>query len=366
MDVVVVGGGLAGLTAAEALHGAGLSVTVVEARPRVGGRLLTVAPEATGGNGWIDLGATWHWSDQPAIRSLADDLGVATFDQYASGRGVLEESVDEPPTAVEVPRPSPVERRFVGGAEPLCHELAARLAPGSVMLATSVTEVRARDAGMRVAVAGPTGEGSELDTRFVVVALPPRLALERITFDPPLDDDLMGVMRRTTTWMATAVKCVALYRSSFWRSDGLSGFAYSRTGPLREVHDACTHDGSLAALWGFVAGDDAFRGIGADERRELVVAQLGRLFGPAAADPVQYLERDWSADANTIDDEWWWVDGEPLPYGDAVLTRPLLDARLVWAGAETAAVGGGHMEGAVRSGRRAARLVAEAAGVAPG
>jgi len=111
-----------------------------------------------------------------------------------------------------------------------------------------------------------------------------------------------------------------------------------------------------------VAGDDDFRTIGPGERAELVLAQLKRLFGPRAGEIVQYFERDWSADPNTIDDEWFWVEGDPVDYGHPALARPMLGGRVVLAGSETSAVGGGHMEGAVRSGHRAAQLVLGAAG----
>ena len=67
VDVVVVGAGLAGLTAAAALHGAGRTVVVVEARAQVGGRIKTL----TGDDLCLDLGATWHWTNQPAVRALA-------------------------------------------------------------------------------------------------------------------------------------------------------------------------------------------------------------------------------------------------------------------------------------------------------
>ena len=55
-QVLVVGGGLGGLTAANALHEAGMAVTVAEARPFVGGRMMTVTPEGLGDNAWFDAG----------------------------------------------------------------------------------------------------------------------------------------------------------------------------------------------------------------------------------------------------------------------------------------------------------------------
>ncbi len=356
-DVVVVGAGLAGLTAAADLQAAGLSVTVVEARDRVGGRLLSIAPDGLGDDARLDLGATWHWGNQPEIAALAADLGVPRFAQFAGGRGLVEETVASPPTPVDVPAADPVELRFVGGAQQLCQRLADRLATDAIVLGTSVIALAADETDVTVTTVGPGGDSEAVTSSFAIVAVPPRLALERIVFTPSLPDEVARVMRSTTTWMARAIKCVAVYDTPFWRQAGWSGFAFSHAGPLREVHDGCTDTGSVAALWGFVAGDDDFRTIEPGERAELVFAQLERLFGSKAADPVQYFERDWSADPNTTDDEWYWVEGEPLAYGHPALAQPLLGHRVMLAGTETAAVGGGHMEGAVRSGHRAADLV---------
>ncbi len=362
-DVVVVGAGLAGLTAAVDLHHAGISVTVIDARERVGGRLLTLSPDGLGEGAWFDLGATWHWSNQPGIAALATELGVASFAQFAEGRGLVEETPTTKPAPVDVPAADPAELRFVGGAQQLCQRLADRLAPDSIVLATSVTALAADETGVTATAIGPGGDSGPVRASFAVLAVPPRLAVERIAFTPSLPDEIVRVMKATTTWMARAVKCVAVYDTPFWREDGWSGFAFSHAGPLREVHDACTHDGSIAALWGFVAGHDDFRTIEPGDRARLVLAQLERLFGPRAGDPVQYFERDWSADPNTIDDEWYSVEGEPVDYGHPTLAQTLLCGRVVLAGTETADVGGGHMEGAVRSGHRAAESVARAVGV---
>ncbi|HEV3401480.1 MAG TPA: FAD-dependent oxidoreductase, partial [Acidimicrobiales bacterium] len=118
MDVVVVGAGLAGLTAAHLLHAAGLAVLVVEARARVGGRLLTIAPEGAGDRGWVDLGATWYWDDQPEVGALAQEVGLSSFPQFVTGRALVEEIDGSPTRAVDVPPAVPVEHRLVGGARP--------------------------------------------------------------------------------------------------------------------------------------------------------------------------------------------------------------------------------------------------------
>ncbi|MDQ6798951.1 MAG: FAD-dependent oxidoreductase, partial [Actinomycetota bacterium] len=177
MDVLVVGAGLAGLTAAVDLHAAGLSVRVIEARERVGGRLLTVTPDGRGDGGdggWFDLGATWHWSDQPEIRALAADLSVDSFPQFAEGKGLVEETPHDRPSPVDVPPPSPGELRFVGGAQQICRRLADRLPADSIRLGTSVSALAGHEGGVAATLAGSDGGSEEALASFAVVALPPR------------------------------------------------------------------------------------------------------------------------------------------------------------------------------------------------
>lgn len=353
--MVVVGAGVAGLTAAHALVSRGITVTVLEARQRVGGRVMTV-PVAGDAEGHLDLGATWHWDDQPLVGALAAEVGVASFPQPVTGRTVHERDDGSPPRLVDAPgAQSPVALRFVDGAARLCEALAAFLPPGALEFENDVTDLT--DDGDAVVVTVDTAEegGVERRASHVVLAVPPRLALQNVRFRPDLPSDLVEAMRLTPTWMGEAIKCVAVYDSPFWRHAGLSGSAFSDVGPLAEVHDASGRDGHPAALWGFVALDADWRAMGPAERVPRVLEQLGRLFGPAGADPLEYSERDWSADPYTCEDEHF--HETPLPYGAQLLGQPHWDGRLVFAGSETVEEGGGHLEGAVASGRRAARLV---------
>ncbi|OPZ00941.1 amine oxidase [Bradyrhizobium sacchari] len=73
VDVAIIGAGAAGLGAAHALHGAGLSVIVLEARDRLGGRAWTVqaSPEVT-----FDVGCGWlHSADKNSFVTIAKQLG---------------------------------------------------------------------------------------------------------------------------------------------------------------------------------------------------------------------------------------------------------------------------------------------------
>ena len=85
-DVVVVGAGLAGLAAARRLADGGAAVRVLEARDRVGGRVLT----QRAGAGSFDLGAQWIGPGQHRVLALAAELGLETFPTWHEGRKVLD------------------------------------------------------------------------------------------------------------------------------------------------------------------------------------------------------------------------------------------------------------------------------------
>jgi monoamine oxidase len=85
-DVVVVGAGYAGLTAALRLTQAGRSVVVLEARDRVGGRVYTeTLPDGT----WLDFGGTWIGPGQDYAYALAQEMGVGTYPTYNTGESLL-------------------------------------------------------------------------------------------------------------------------------------------------------------------------------------------------------------------------------------------------------------------------------------
>ena len=84
-QVLVIGGGLSGLTAARALHRAGIGVQLIEARDRLGGRILSV--DASGiGSGPFDLGPSWFWPGmQPGFGHFVKAMGVESFPQADAG-----------------------------------------------------------------------------------------------------------------------------------------------------------------------------------------------------------------------------------------------------------------------------------------
>ena len=83
-DVVIIGAGPSGLTAAYELRKAGKSVAVLEARDRVGGR--TWSEDMDGAT--IEIGGQWISPDQTGLYSLIEELGIETFERYKEGASV--------------------------------------------------------------------------------------------------------------------------------------------------------------------------------------------------------------------------------------------------------------------------------------
>lgn len=147
---------------------------------------------------------------------------------------------------------------------------------------------------------------------------------------------------------------MAIYEEPFWRRDGLSGQGTSDVGPARVTFDIRLPTGPPGVLLGFLEGRFAreWAQRPAAERREAILAGHARLFGPRAARPVDFVERIWA------EEEWTrgcygclMTTGGWTEYRRA-LREPI--GSLHWAGAETAIVWNGYMDGAVSSGERAA------------
>ncbi|MFD8951959.1 flavin monoamine oxidase family protein [Streptomyces xanthophaeus] len=340
-DVIVIGAGASGLAAATALTAAGRNVLLLEARDRTGGRLLA-APTSPGRA--LDLGATWFWDGEDRVRDLAARSGIETFEQHLAGDSLLQEDsgvrrlvgnlIDTP------------SRRFTGGAQRITDILAAALPTGTLRLDTAVSAINPH--GERLAVLTPSGP---LHTRHVVLAVPPALAMERISFEEALPAALARVAQATPVWMGAVAKVIAHYSAPFWRENGLSGAAFSRTGPLQEIHDMAGPGGEPAALFGFVPARAVGPGF-----EEAVTAQLSQLFGPAAATPDRLHVQDWSAERWTSPSHVHELADYSL-FGHRLYQHPALDGRLHWASTETATEFAGHIEGALAAGERAARSV---------
>lgn len=240
------------------------------------------------------------------------------------------------------------ESRVIGGTHLISERMADQLGD-QVHLNRVVRTVEQHDDGVRVA-----WEGGEVTARRVIVALPPTLA-GRLRYLPPLPAARDALTQQMPA--GAVIKFQVGYETPFWREDGLNGLALSLDDPFNVVIDNSPADASCGVLVGFLEGQHARRANAksADARRELVVSTLVKYFGDRASHPFDVVEQDWTAEEFTRG-----CYGGRLGAGAWTQYGPSLAApvgHIHWAGSETSDVWNGYMDGAVRSGRRAAAEV---------
>lgn len=436
MSVVVIGAGIAGLTAATELHAQGREVTVLEARDRVGGRMkgLEVAPGT-----WADAGAAYLGVRHTELLAMLERVGLATTPTTMEGDSVfllrgehvrnagrfpplsavalgelfealdgvvrtlnaqspwltpdaerldsmtaaqwVEQTIEHPDARLFFPLflgemmaadPADIsvlhmafylcsggglrylnafeggaqEERVAEGSHQLCEVLAEALGD-RVVLGDPVTAIHQDDDEVRV----HTQKGASLRAKAVVVALPPLLA-STIDYQPGLPDPRSS----SQTSRGCAIKVHLIYPAPLWREYGLSGWSVNSHGPLLSTVDDSPADGRVGILTGFVTGKEArtFGALSEAEQRAAAIAQASSLF-PQLPPPEACHVTDWvNAQYSRGCYAALFGPGDWMRHGPS-LTRP--HGRIHWAGAETSTEFFGLMEGAIRSGQRAANEI---------
>jgi monoamine oxidase len=438
-DVVVVGAGISGLTAARELQNAGLTVEVLEARNRVGGKVFT--SNLVGRP--VDLGAHWLDARHVRVQAMAAEFGLSLERQSTEGRHVIVTGDRRRHFTGEVPmrpfvgiielaarmfdleskgRRLPTERPFVGAkaahwdAMTLADWLAGVVTdtarggmlvacrtifgaePDDVSLLFAIDYFRSSGGIRRLTrfrggaqefhivggAAGLTdGLATELDKpvllnnpvrsithtagevevtsqnvavrggHVIVAAAPATLAA--FTWDPPLPQWRNDLHRSLA--LGGYAKAVLAYDRAWWRDDGLSGLAIADAGLVQMTVDVGAHNvdnpGHLAA---FITGAPARQlPHDSDRRMELIVSAVAKLLGPQAFTPIAYQDLNWTSEP--------WSLGAPVSLmapGMMTTFGPHLQmptGRVHWAGTEHADAFVGYLEGAIRSGERAAQAV---------
>lgn len=313
---------------------------VLEARDRPGGRILT--------RDGMDLGPAWIWPGQPRIAAVLKRLGLTPFVQHSTG-AVLHEVADGSIRQSRGPGGMDGAMRVPGGFGALTGSLAAALPDGALHLGCRVHSIAQHGETIHL----NTSDGP-IETECCVMALPPRLAVDLLP--DTIDKSIRDALRAVPTWMAGQAKAVATYDRPFWRKAGLSGDAFSRRGPMVEMHDASAKDGP-AALFGFLGLPPEYRR-DRDAIQDAVLAQFVRLFGRDAASPLTLHLQDWAFDDLTAAAE------DRVPPRDHPRYGPLPDplpGRLILAGSETARAHGGLVEGALEAAEAVVMRLGQAA-----
>jgi monoamine oxidase len=451
-DVVVVGAGFAGLTAALGVKRAGHSVVLLEARSRVGGR---VAGHRLPSGEFSERGGTFVGPTQDRILAALARFGIGTFPTFNEGSNVyvnggqrmefsdtgftgsappdpliLPELVtvvtrlDQMSTSVPVGAPwtaanagqwdaetlagwiaansaterfrrlvpaatRPIfgadpselsllfvlfyiaasgnesnpgtfernfntrdgaqERRIEGGSQVLGQAMAAALGKRRIVKRSPVRRIIQRRGRVRV-----VSDRAVVVARRAIVAIPPVLA-GRIDYQPAMPAARDALTQRLAQGALT--KVAAAYPKPFWRARGLNGSTLSTGGLVNATFDDSPEDGRPGVVFGFVGGDSSrhFADLGRAARRRAVLTELAELLGPEALDPTEFFVTEWPEER--------WSRGGPVgiyppglmtTYGHAI-REPV--GRIHWAGTETSTYWNGYMDGAIRSGERAAAEV---------
>lgn len=433
-DVVVVGAGFAGLTAARSLTERGYDVIVLEGRDRVGGRSYTTTIAGVP----VDLGATFLGPTQTEVHALAAELGCPTVPTRSEGKNLIRwrgrvrsyRSTIPKLSILELLDVSRIQWRFerfsrqIPLAEPWRPAVAQRLdaqtlegwlrsvhagastrdlmaimsrvtwgcEPNEVSMLHAVRYVKAAggigpmldveggaqqdrfpggtqqiavrmsdDLDGRVHLDSPVRrfehkpvavvvhtDGARIRAKAVVVAVPPEHRAA-IAFDPALPDGHAELARH---WpQGNLSKAYAAYETPFWRADGRSGEALSDDGPVFITFDVSPGSEGPGILLGF-ADARTFDPLSAVGRRACALDCFAALFGDAALHPIDYVDHRWGTES--------FAPGGPtaaVPPGSWTAYGPWLRkpvGGIFWAGTETADEWTGFLDGAVRSGRRAA------------
>lgn len=430
-DVIVLGAGLAGLAAGNALIAAGKSVVILEARNRTGGRVFTkrdpyaaypleMGPEWVGANGIMrqtldrvggDVQSTFgahlvrqngalmvreNWKEMEelmqrvaAIVKNAGDLtlvealnaccstgelpeGRAALLSYVQGfnaadparvstRWLLEVEENEPPDASE--------GHALGGLDLAIHSLTSVVeAHGTLELNSTVRRVRwsARNsaAASRVEVdADVNGTARTYSANQLVCTLPLSIlklrddAPSAVAFTPALTEKHSSL---AVLEMGQVTKVVLVFDEPFWtRLDGLMGASFLQQRGLPIPTWWTTHPVAGPVITGWAAGPlrEQVDGLEGDALLDTALASLGTLLDVSRARIDRGLRswhtHDWSRDPFALGGYSYVLSGGTGAYAE--LAKPLHNT-LFFAGEATC--GQGHnatMEGALQSGKRAAR-----------
>jgi monoamine oxidase len=415
-EVVVVGAGFCGLTAASELKAAGVDVLVLEARERVGGR-VEARPNGLGET--VDTGGQFICDDMPEVMALAKSRGKTLVESdfggsyvtqpvmplrqaeraYARSMALRERmkgiSPDDPeiaglsvgawlktqdePVDVKAAFRSMIEGLWCLGLDvlPLWYlidndrritnevgELQYQLAETMHSLAADL----AHNLGDRLRLAAPVGRiergadgvrvltaGGMFAADAALVAVPPVMA-SRIFYAPALPPALAKALG---AWRSgTVIKVLVRYTRAFWRDSGLSGMVMWREPPSLFAFDA-SRDAAHPSLAFFVGGPLAVEWgrRGEQALRAEVTARLVAALGPEAGEILDMTIRDWSGDR--------WSGGA---YSDLVVDMKARDAEsvirtaappLFFASSELSPSFPGYIEGAIVAGKQAAaRMIA--------
>ena len=284
-EVLIIGGGIAGLTAAFTLKKHGLNPLILESNNRLGGRIYTKSNSSLS----FELGATWVFEDE-ALKQLISALGLDLYPQYLRGNALIKydpsTGIQSSPTVLLTN--GAIYHKVKGGTGAIIQALANQMEAERILLNQKVRELVYENEAITVSM----DDGSTIKATKVIITVPPKAIADQIKITPTLNNH--HLMQATHTWMGDSAKFTVVLDADYWRTHNLSGFVYSNYGLIREVQDHSADDGSWFGLLGFIQPMgglvDSF-----EERKQVVFQELKELFGIHAKNILAYDDFLWGA-----------------------------------------------------------------------
>lgn len=247
------------------------------------------------------------------------------------------------------------DARVVGGIGAISSAMVAELAD-SLHLSQPVHRIEQDADGVTV-----RADRMTVRARCVVVAVPLVIA-NQISYEPMLPVDRTFLQQRVPSGAVFKINIV--YDEPFWRADGLTGQSAAPNTPAPVTIEACTDRDRPGVMCVIVEGPLAREACRLDEseRRAAVLAELVKRFGDKAASPEHYIEQNWTVERYSGGGMIGHTGTGVLTEFGHALREPC--GRIHWAGTESSAVMCGWIDGAIRSGERAAGEVLAAESVA--
>lgn len=356
VKVLIIGGGLSGLHTAFELQKREVDFVLIEARDRLGGRIFsrnwnssTYIFDQPG----YDLGPAWFWPGQRRMESLVQELalGDSVFTQIGEGDALYEDAQGAVQRGVGGVSMAG-SYRMQGGMNQIIRRIEEHIPAEKIQLNSEAVHIGYDHESISTTVL-TDGEEQCIHSQSVIIAMPPRLAVTDLTFEPSLASNRVQELSGIATWMAGHAKVLAFYDQPFWRTQGLSGDAISHCGPLQEIHDASPDTEGPYALFGFIGVPVKQRHNQGDALRKASIDQLARLFGAAAKSPLGMYLKDWAFDEYTSTERDQVMLNEHVAnHLTSVVEKEDWDERLIWSGTETASTSernNGYLEGALEA-----------------
>ena len=346
IEHLIIGGGISGCLMARHLTERQHDFKLIEAQPYLGGRIQSTKQG-------FDLGPTWFWPHQSSVKTLLSELNIESFTQYTQGDYVYQAGPNHPVQRGN-DQQGMLSYRVSGGMAAIINGLQSCIPKDQVLLNSQVNNIYKQDDHQNTHWQVELENGDILSSQHLWLAMPPRkIAQLFIAADQcSLSDELINHLQAQQTWMSAQAKFVAVYENPFWRDAGLSGQAFSHTGPMVEINDASgistTHHKGTAALFGFI-------GIPAANRQTLdqqqiidaCVTQLGKLFGEAALSPISTHYIDWASNEFIVTAADVAEPSQHAHYNQAAFETELENLNLNFIGSEFSQSEPGYLAGAI-------------------